>query len=104
MIVTFKTEAYANITMFGDVAVKLLKIMGHSGTIPGALLAEDVPGALERLQKTVDSLKATAKGEPAQSDPDKDWRDQDVSLATRALPLIELLQAARKQECNVMWD
>ena len=53
MLVTFKTEAYANITMFGEVAVTLLKLMGHSGTVPGALMAEDVPAALERLKAAV---------------------------------------------------
>ena len=54
MLVTFSCNAYANITMFGDVAVRLLKmIMGHSGTVPGALLAEDVPAALEHLEAEV---------------------------------------------------
>lgn len=43
MLVTFTTSAYADITMFGDVAVHLLKLMGHSATMPGALLAEDIP-------------------------------------------------------------
>ena len=42
MLVTFSSPAYADITMFGDVAVRLIKMMGHSGTIPSALLAEDV--------------------------------------------------------------
>ena len=42
MIVTFKTKPYADITMFGDVAIHLLKLMGHSGTVPGAIVAEDV--------------------------------------------------------------
>jgi len=32
--------------MFGDAAVRLLKLMGHSGTVPGALLAADVQTAL----------------------------------------------------------
>jgi hypothetical protein len=31
MLVTFSCPAYANITMFGDVAVHLLELMGHSG-------------------------------------------------------------------------
>jgi hypothetical protein len=34
MLVTFSCPAYASITMFGDVAVRLLKLMGHSGTGP----------------------------------------------------------------------
>ena len=40
MLVTFSCPAYADITMFGDVAVRLLQLMGHSGTVPGALLAD----------------------------------------------------------------
>jgi hypothetical protein len=50
MLVTFKTDAHADIIMFGDVAQTLLKLMGQSGRIPGALLAADIPQALARLQ------------------------------------------------------
>jgi len=32
--------------MFGDVALAMLKMMGHTATVPGAILAEDVPAAL----------------------------------------------------------
>ncbi len=53
MLVTFQTKAYAPITMFGDVAVTLIKLMGHSGTVPGAILAEDIPAALARLRAAV---------------------------------------------------
>jgi F-type H+-transporting ATPase subunit gamma len=53
MLITFQTKAYANITMFGDVAIALLKLMGHSGTVPGALMADDVPAALAHLQAAV---------------------------------------------------
>ena len=49
MLVTFSCPVYADITMFGDVAVRLLKMMGHSGTVPSAIVAADVPAALERL-------------------------------------------------------
>ena len=54
MLVTFTCPAYADITMFGDVAIRLLKMMGHSGTVPGALLAEDVPAALQRLEAAIE--------------------------------------------------
>ena len=49
MIVTFSTDAFGDMTMFGDVAVSLLKKMGHSGTVPGAIMADDVPAALVKL-------------------------------------------------------
>lgn len=97
MLVTFSCKAHADITMFGAVAVQLLKLMGHSGTVPSALSAEDVPGALERLQTAIESSKA-AGGEDDDPDSDK------VSLAVRAVPLIDLLKHAAQAECPVIWD
>ena len=100
MLVTFTTSAYADITMFGDVALHLLKLMGHSATVPGALLAEDIPAALQRLEAAVEADKQSP--EPEQSEEGEE--DEAVSLSHRALPLIELLKAAAKEKCNVMWD
>ncbi len=101
MLVTFSCPAYADITMFGDVAVRLLKMMGHSGTVPSALLAEDIQAALERLQAAIEAEEQLPESEEsAQGDDD----EPAVSLPHRALPLIELLKAAAKAKCNVMWD
>lgn len=97
MLVTFTTKAYADITMFGDIALALLKMMGHSATVPGAILAEDVPVALERLTAAI----AKAKAAPGKEDQDQDG--PGISMAHRALPLINLLSAAAKANCNVMW-
>jgi Domain of unknown function (DUF1840) len=97
MLVTFTTKAYADITMFGDVAIAMLKMMGHSGTVPSAIRAEDVPAALSRLKAAVES----GKSPPPHVDKDADERV--VSLAHRSLPLINLLEAAAKDGCNVMW-
>ncbi len=101
MLVTFSCPAYADITMFGDVAVRLLKLMGHGGTVPGALLAEDVPAALERLEAAIEAAEQLP--EPQESGEAED-DEPAVSLPHRALPLIELLKAAAKADCNVMWD
>jgi hypothetical protein len=49
MIVTFRTKAHADIMMFGDIAITLLKLMGHSGTVPSALQAGEVPAAWEHF-------------------------------------------------------
>lgn len=101
MLVTFSCPAYADITMFGDVAVRLLKIMGHSGTVPGALLAEDIPAAIERLETAVEADKQAHAAEEPEEDEDG---EPVVSLPHRALPLVELLKAAEKKECDVMWE
>jgi hypothetical protein len=104
MLVTFKTDAYANITMFGEVAVTLIRLMGHSGAVPGALLAEDVPAALARLRTGV-AANPDARLDPTPaSGREPDEEVPPVSLGHRALPLIELLEAAATRGKNVMWD
>jgi hypothetical protein len=51
MLIKFKTTAsYPEITMFGEVALKLLKMMGRRGTVPSAISADDIPAALELLR------------------------------------------------------
>lgn len=97
MLVTFTTKSYADITMFGDIAISMLKMMGHSGTVPSAIRAEDVPAALSRLTAAVDA----GKSPPPHVDKDAD--EPAVSTAHRALPLIDLLTAAVKDGCDVMW-
>jgi hypothetical protein len=101
MLITFSTPAYPKITMFGDIAVKLLKLMGHSGKIPGALSAGDVPAALQKLRAGVQAQAAT---EPETAENDDPAAEPRVGLATRAFPLIELLEAAAAAEKEVMWD
>jgi len=99
MLVTFTSKAWADITMFGEPAVKLLKMMGHSGTVPSAILAEDVPEALKRLKSALALETEDANGDQEGDDPD----ERKVGISTRAYPLIELLTAAAEQECDVMW-
>lgn len=107
MLVTFRTEAYADITMFGDVATELLKMMGHSGTVPSAMLPEDIPGALERLEAALAERELEAE-EPAAQDEDEDDEEESdeprVSLRNRAFPLIELLRAAQREQASVTWE
>jgi len=91
--------------MFGDVAIRLLKMAGHSGTVPGALLAHDIPSALARLQQ---ELAAAGPEEEIEQSDRPDQEDADVSptvgIRLRAYPLIQLLSAAAEKECDVMWE
>ncbi|WP_342807099.1 DUF1840 domain-containing protein [Alteromonas sp. M12] len=100
MLVTFSSQPSANITMFGDIAVQLLKMMGHSGTVPSAILAKDVPSALANLEAAL----GVAEQQPESEEPTDDIEKTSfVSLSHRALPLIDLLKAAIKDESNVQW-
>jgi len=98
MLVTFTTDAYANITMFGDNALDMLKMMGHSATVPGAIRAEDVPEALSRLKAATESGKIP---------PPTANRNADVpvvSMGHRGMPLVNLLSAAVRAKSFVTWN
>lgn len=105
MIVTFRTKAHADIMMFGDIAITLLKLMGHSGTVPSALQGGEVPAALDQLKKAITANKTVVLDvtDDVENDDDK-INEHPVELRHRALPLIELLAAAATAKCDVMWD
>jgi hypothetical protein len=104
MLVAFKSDAYADIIMFGEVAQQLLKMMGHSGTVPSAIRAEDVPAALERLKHSLGGEKTSGDAQAGTEAAGRGENEQNVSLRDRALPLIELLTAAARKHRDVMWD
>ncbi|HWH49511.1 MAG TPA: DUF1840 domain-containing protein [Burkholderiales bacterium] len=105
MLVTFHSKAWSSITMFGDVAVTLLKMAGHSGTVPSAMLARDIPEALARLER---KLAASAPESEKKSGVRPGAEDADsapvVDLRQRAHPLIQMFSAAARQKCDVMWE
>ena len=102
MLINFRTQAYGDVTMFGDVALRLIGLMGHSETVPGAIKAEDIPKALRNLKAAV-AQQPEPPLEDAESGEEDDQQDR-VGLARRAYPLIQLLEAAEKAECDVLWD
>lgn len=99
MLVTFESEV-GGFSMFGDVAVTLLKMMGHSGTVPSAMLAADIPDALARLQQQLASVPRPADD---QGDDENRKKEPVISLHTRAVPLIELFERAAKRGKDVLW-
>ncbi len=96
MYVTFHSRAAGDFMMSGEVAISLLRKMGLSGTVPSAIMAEDIPAALEKLRASL-SVDDT---ELAASDED----EPVVSLPHRAYPLIKMLEASLAESCEVMWD
>jgi hypothetical protein len=99
MLIRFDSKA-GSITMFGDVGTKLLRMMGQSGAVPGAILGRDIPPAVQRLRQAL-----SAEAEPA-AGKNRKGEDEEpkVGLRQRAFPLIELLERAAKQDADVIWE
>ena len=96
MLVRFDSKV-GMLQMFGDVAKTMLRMMGQSGSVPGAILAKDIPAAVERLRQGVGMAPQT--GQKADED-----GEAPVNLSQRAFPLIELLERAAKAGADVIWE
>ena len=101
MLVKFRSPRAAEFVMFGDVAIQLIKMMGCSGKVPGAIKAEDIPAALARLTVAVAKEVAAPAANSPQSESDE---EPSVSLGHRALPLVQMLEAALAGDAYVMWE
>jgi Domain of unknown function (DUF1840) len=105
MLVTFHSKAWGSITMFGDDAVTLLKLAGHSGTVPGALLAAQIPAALARLEQALPAAGAEAENTRTVPPGTEEVDSQPpVSTRRRAYPLMQMLSEAARRGCDVMWE
>lgn len=101
MPITFHTKSYADITFLTDVGKQLIELMDHTPTVPGAILASDLPAALAHLRAGIAAVQANKQPE---EDDQTDETERPVSLSQRAMPLIALMEAARAAKEDVMWD
>jgi hypothetical protein len=100
MLIKFYSKV-GSFTMFGDIAKQLIKMMGHSGAVPGAVRAADLSDARRRLESAV-AAAGSAPAETGQEDDDDE--KPPVTLRQRAYPLMDLLKRAQKEDCDVLWD
>jgi Domain of unknown function (DUF1840) len=105
MLVTFRSRVWNSIIMHRDVAVTLLQMAGHSGTVPSALLAADIPAALARLEQGIAAADRGQGGKTSrQADDSDDGGLPPVGIRLRAFPLIQMLKAAADKGADVTWE
>ena len=107
MLIVFKSKAAGDVMMFGDVAHTLMEIMGKDATEKGIVTVEQLPGAIARLKAAVAQDKAERPvidhDERVFEKTPEGGKREHVSLARRAVPLIELLEYSLKEEVPVTW-
>ena len=110
MLFTFKAAAAADVIMFGDIAKKLVTILGKDPTdAKGIVTVEQLPDAIARLRKAIDEDKARQaqqtqdEDEDAEPDPERSGMAAPVGLAQRAWPLLEMLELSQKEGVPVVW-
>ncbi len=100
MLMHFKSDQSGDFVMLSDVAMPLLKLMGMSGAPEGAVSGEALAQALLALQSGLSRLPR----ESEKNEEEEDDSPPPVALATRAVPLLEMLRRAQAADGYVMWQ
>jgi hypothetical protein len=109
VLLQFSTR-HGHLIMQGEPAQALLRLGGHTGSVPGAVLASDLPGFASRLRDGLQSQgdqpsPAAPQGDVQHGEREHDERrEQPVSLKLRAVPLLEMIDTAIRRQSDLMWD
>jgi len=103
MLVRF-TSAAGTITMFGGMAIELIKMLGASGRVPGAIRADDIGPAVLRLQRELAAGSGVSAPEANPNPGSESDAEAAIPLVTRAAPLLELLRRSDAVSSPVLWD
>jgi hypothetical protein len=111
MIVTFQSPASGDVIMFGDVAQRMMKLMGKDVTDKGIVTVEQLPDAIARLKAAIEEDKQQRTGVKEEDVPQTEAAGSSgaqgsrpfVSLTQRAVPLLELLEWSLKKKKPVVW-
>lgn len=111
MLITFKSSAGGDVIMFGEVARLMLVTIGKDPMDErGIVTVEQLPSALASLKTAMARDKAErashAEKERGKDDEDEGIHRKDplISFAQRAVPLVELMGYALKEETPVIWE
>jgi hypothetical protein len=103
-MITFQSDASGDVMMFDPVARHMMEIMGKDVATRGAITVEQMPECIARLQAAIAADRAGARGAPGDGDEtEESGVAARVSLAQRALPLVELLERSLARNKPVLW-
>jgi hypothetical protein len=109
MLVKFSTR-FGQLVMQGEPAVALIRLGGHSGTVPSAVLLADLPGFVAKLRAGLELQGDQVSPLPPVKEPGVDWedekepREQPIKLRLRAVPLLDMLDTAIRQQSDLLWE
>jgi hypothetical protein len=111
MLYEFKCRATGPVVMMQPVAERLLAIIGKAPGPTGIVLPEQMPAAIAALRAAIaqESAQVAQAAREAEAARDDDTQDDEpagpapVTLAQRAWPLIDMLQAAHAAGREISW-
>ncbi|MEC5216023.1 hypothetical protein RCH09_000960 [Actimicrobium sp. GrIS 1.19] len=112
MLVTFKSKAAAEVTMYQEHAKRLLDLL-HKDVTRGVITAAETGAALAILDAQVAASRLHPASDVLEQDVHAHHSDagddhghealEAVSFSARAYPFIEMLRAANESKADVLW-
>lgn len=105
MLITFKSKAAAEIVMYEAHIKPILDLLGKDSK-RGIITADECANAIALIEKKIAENKSQPEkpaitAESEQTDPQA--TPAPVSMSARFYPLLEMLKAAEKKHCDIVW-
>lgn len=102
-MITFQSDAAGDVMMFDAVAHHMMDLMGKERSQRGVITVEQMPECIARLKAAIAEDRARARGRPQDEEEEEIGVAAHVSLAQRAMPMVELLERSLELEKPVLW-
>lgn len=102
-MIIFQSDASGDVMMFDDVAHRMMDLMGKEHSVRGVVTVEQMPECIARLKAAIAEDRAKARGQAQDDEGEETGVAARVSLAQRAIPLVELLERSLEREKPVLW-
>jgi hypothetical protein len=90
--------------MYEKDAKPLIIKMGHSGTIPSAIRADDLPEAIKTLEAALQAEQQVPPAENQSEEEHDEKKEAAIGSNVRAYPLLQMLKKAAQDHKPVMWE
>lgn len=103
MLVTFQSRAAPDVVMLRDQAQYLLGLAGRRLDLRGAILNEDLPRAIKRLEAALVVAQRDERVHEGLKYAHDHAATPTNELAQRAWPFLTMMREAEKQHADVLW-
>jgi len=113
MLITFKSKAAGDIVMYKEHAQRILVLLDKD-VERGIIVHSDTGRAVAKIEEAIADSRAhpvtdhvkhdvSAHSQPSARDDHGHEKVEEVSFASRAFPLLQMLKAASEQGSDVVW-
>lgn len=109
MLILFQSKSSAEVLMFAEHAMPLLRAAGklfETSELPerGVITRDQLPAAIAGIESLIDAQPINDEPEDASDDSTEHPIDQHVSVRRRAWPLLAMLRLANENNEDVTWE